>query len=288
MMKYLTRSTWLQIWILTLVVGTQISCGRNFNLFTDFSDKTTNEARFFAAQELVNQRNYLAAITELTALSPDFQDRREVRTLRASAHAGVCGLEFLPFLDTLKALGTQRLFLALMSGFRADSEVQWQNCQLAIEQLQGISAGGLVRDLDENLLLLFVSLAKVGSLLNLSADLDSDGLVDAGFNPCNDGDFPEASVRQLGTGLTLFVSTLASIGTNPSFGDGVLGDLTSLINNVTSVYDFCGAGSDGQCQNSSTEDFSALEVRAFRTFVNESSLIGLGSCTGDFVACACL
>lgn len=279
------RSTIRNVMLVLILLSVVTGC----NVLEDFGNQNTDEARFVEAKKMINQGLYSEAILQFQAMSESFLSKPEVKSRYASAYAGRCGLDFISFVTSLKDMGSNRLFQFLMKGFPGATIEKIEDCVQAQDLLLEISEFGSSRSIDENFLMTFVSFVKVGSVLATYADADHNGSPDAGFNSCDNTDLPEDFVRQIGSSIIHTYSSLMAIGDQDDVADGALNQIKALLNTVDASYDLCNDTPDGSgdCTNTDPADFNAADLRAIRTFVGESNAIGIGSCTGDFAACAC-
>lgn len=279
---------WQRILLLGLV-GTLLSCA-DLNLFEEFGDKTSDEAKHYNAKRLIDGGEYSNAILEFEGMSAAYLAKREVAVDYASAHAGLCGLDFLNLVTSLEGLDSSRLFLIMMQGFTGATSTQVDSCIAAQNIIEGISATASLRDLNENLFMAFVQFAKMGSIFAVTADADSNDLVDGGFDACNSASITETQVREVGSSIVHIIASLSAIEGESNIADGALDDISTLLNSISEIYDFCDDTPDGSgdCTNTDPSSFDANQLRAIRTFIGENDAIGLGSCTGDFTACLCI
>lgn len=261
---------------LILLLPTLILFGCSKNLFDEIANKDTNDAKYFEAKQKINSRSYGEAIDLLESIEPSYLQVRERIPVYASAYAGRCGLEFLTLLDSIQnSPGVGTIFTLLMGAFPGALATNVQDCLRSQNIVESIG-DQTVRNGDENLFLAFNSLAKIGVILSSLADADDDGTADGSFDQCNDTDFPDEMVRELGAGIGLTIASLAAIG-------------TSYIDDATQeVQDLCDQHPDLNvfCQSTDPNGFSANEVQALRIAIGSSDL-GIDSCSGnDFADCA--
>lgn len=259
------------------------------NFFEDFGDKTSDEARLFAAKQLINKGSFADAVTEFESMSAAFRAKREVAALYSSAYAGLCGLDFLSMISALEGLDSSRLFLLLMQTFTGATTTTIGYCINAQDILAAVSTTASGRTLDENLLMTFISFAKMGSIFSAFGDADANDTLDGGFDACNAGSIDETEVREVGSSMVHILASLTAVGSQSDIAGGALTDISTLLNSIAEVYDFCDDSPDGSgdCTNTDPADFDADQVRAIRTFMAEDQDLGLGSCSGDFTACLC-
>ena len=250
-----------------------ISCSEN--LFDEIANKDTSEAIYFQAKQEINARDYAAAIVLLESLSPAYLAVRERIPIYASAYSGRCGLEFLTLLTSLQNLGTSTVLGSLMGSFPGALAANVQDCINAETILEGIGNES-TRNGDENLLMSFNGLAKIGTILSSLADIDDDGVADATFDQCNATDLPELMVRELGASIAVTLLSLSAVGT--SYVDGALADVTALcaLNPNLNVF----------CTSTDPTSFAAAEVQALRYAIGSNDF-GINSCgNNDFTNCA--
>ncbi len=269
---------WYFSWI--FIFGLCLGCTNN--IFDEIAVKDSDEALIFEAQKKVNNREYGEALDLLALVSAAGRDKREVKRLRASAHAGVCGLDFVTFALGLRDLGTERLFVFLADLYSAGTEARQTACSEAESLLTGISEASPLT-VDENVFLAFVSLTRTGVILSRFGDRNADGVVDGSdsFDPCNATHLPNTDVRQLGLSLVLTLNAISAAQT--TIGSDAIGDLSGICDDLAGL-----GGGLNFCDSTDSDSYTADQLRAIRTLVNESTILGLGTCTGDVTACLCL
>ena len=272
----------LSIWIILSIF---FSIGCTTNILESFSDTRSDEALLYEAKRKINDGDYDTALTYFTSMTATFLTRRDVIGVRASAYGGKCGLGFLDLVDGITNMGTARLFVFLMTHFQSGTTDKRDSCATAETLMQSISTSYASRTSDENLFLSLVDLAKMGVVFNRVADSNNNGAVDAGFDACDNGDLPDADVRQIGTAINLLRTSVNGVsGTT-------FGSFASVINNVCdnwpgglATYNFCVSGGSPVFDGTT---FTANQLKGIRSLINESDVVGLGSCTGDILTCAC-
>lgn len=245
------------------------------NIFDEIAQKDTDEAKYFQAKMEINNRNYSTAIILLESLTPSFVAARERVSVYASAYSGRCGLEFLTLLDNLQNTGASTILSLLMGGFTGADATNVQDC-IDAETILDVLGDQSQRNGNENLLMAFNGLAKVGTILSSLADIDADGNTDGTFDQCNTTDLPEPMVREVGAGIAVALLSLAAIGT--SYVDDALADVNALCAldpNLNSI-----------CTNTDPATFTANEVQALRYAIGSND-VGIDSCGGNnFSDCA--
>lgn len=257
--------------------------GCSVNILEEFADKTTDQALLYEARMLINDRNYAEAVATFDSMTPEYLARRDVKGLRASAYAGVCGIEFLDLLEDIGAIGTTRIFVWLMDSIRGGTLAKQTACVQAETIIKSIATLGVNRTADENLLMAFIAIGKMGTIISRYGDSGTpDGTVDAGFDPCDSTDLPSADAKQIATGFNIARDALANIGSS-TVGSDITSDVTTICASMP-------AGPDALCANPAqvaTTDIDATEEQAIRTMLNEDQDIGLGVCAGDATTCLC-
>lgn len=246
------------------------------NILEPTAKTDTEQAVFFEAKKALNDRNYASAITLLQSLGPTFLSQRNVALIYASAYSGRCGLEFVTLVEALSNSSTDNLFLFLQSTYPGGTDTRIADC-LASEAILNGFGDYTQRLSDENILMGFSSLTKVGTILSRYADVDSDGVTDAAFDHCSTTDFPDSAVREIGTGVANAVLSITSVASDIS--SGTLEDITSYCALDSSLNVFC--------TNTDPNAYSALELRVFRQLIGSVDL-GIGACTNfTDLACVC-
>ena len=267
---------------MVLVLATLPSC--TVNILETFGDPTTDEALLFDAKELLDAGSYTAALAKFSEMTPEFLAEREVKILHASAYAGLCGVDFLNITEALASLGATRIFVWLVSTFPGGDATKQANCILAEDKIKSIGALGTNRTADENFLMAFVGIVKMGVILSRYGDTTpADGTADAGFDPCSGAAIPSADAKEIATGFNIVVDALSNIG-----GSTVGSDVVTAVATVCASLPPPYAGLCAAPAQVLTTDIDATEEQGIRTIINEDQDIGLGSnCAGDAAACAC-
>lgn len=271
--------------------------GCSGNVLSSFADKTTDEAYLEDAKTAMNDGDYDGALTKLSLIKGSLAGDRRTLVVKASAYGGLCGMpRFLDFAKALGDMGTTRVFPFLTAQFVGGSAARIDACKLAESTLTSIGAIA-DRTADENMFLVFVSFAKIGNVLSLYTDANQDGSADAGVDPCLHaratratapvaGDFYDADLRELGTGVTLALANIAAVSSTVQVGDATLASINSV---CTSLASLPGLGATYNfCTVTDPAAFTAQHLKGLLAMLKESSVIGLGTnCTGDLTACNC-
>ena len=259
--------------LISLIGLVTLSCSKNF--YDELADKEDEDALFFDAKAALDEQNYSQAITLINSLSDDYKTGRDVKFTLASAYAGRCGLNFIDLAENLGSAGATGLFGLLMQAFPGSTDAAITDCIAAEDTIESVATDPGVRTVDENLLMAFISLTKIGVVVNRYADTNDDGSPDGGFDHCSNTDFPEADVRQVGTGFSHAVLSLTAAGTS------VGGD------SLTALTDVCAADPNlaTLCTITDPAVFDANAVKGIRAAVAANELVGIGSCANTVANC---
>lgn len=259
--------------IFLLAIFGSMSCGGN--ILTEFAKTNTDEAYKVEAILLINKGDYNGALAEFAKMSTEFIANREVRILRASAYAGLCGLNFLNFLTAMQSY-TGNLMAFLLTTFKAGTAANATACNNAEADVNFISSSAASRTDDENTFMALLSLIKMGTYAAADADVDGDnnGTVDVTFDECNVAHLSDADIREIGVSFVAAANSLAATSISPTLAS----DLAAL----------CAADLSGLCSVTDPTAFTAPQVLVLRGLIGETTDgIGLGSCGGDIVTCTC-
>jgi hypothetical protein len=257
------------------------------NILSTFADQTSDEALYYDAQKDVDNRDYNSALTRIADMSDAYAASAPVLRLKASAYGGLCGYDFLNFVQQLSAMGSTRLFPFLLASFDASVAGNIDYCKQAHDTL--ISIGSISeRSPSDNFMIAMFGFAKIGNILSYYGDKTHAGSATAGFDPCTAGtdrttpgnQISDDDAREIGTGMTLALANLTAVSGSISAGSAQLSSITAVCSSLPPGYDFCAV--------TDPTAFTAQEVSGIRTLLNEDSSVGLGSnCTGDPTACLC-
>jgi len=272
---------------LALAVAAGTSCSQN--ILSTFADKNTDAAKYIEAQKLIDAQNYDDAISVLMSASNEFQADRKFKSLLASAYAGRAGLNFLDLIESFQDASGVTLFSLLMPSFHsadlAALTSKVGDLDQAADTLKSINSDPAQRNQDENILMILVSFAKIGYILNTYTDADHNGALDGSFtDACSTADTPgtsigDTAVAHIGLALVNALNALPEITNN--FTSGVLGSIDDCQNDIEPYL-------PGVCSAEETSDFSAAALLGFRSLIKENDAMGLGvSCSGDVSACHC-
>ncbi len=255
------------------------------NILAEVAKKDSDEAIYKAALIAMDSRDYAAAITDFQKLSTTFIGQRSVTVNYASAFAGRCGLDLLLLVDSIKTNASANLFITLMKNFKGATTTNISDCLQAETLIRSINNSAASRNVDENLLMVFVSFAKIGAILATYADTNADGTPDAGFDSCNTTQFPNAKAREVASAINLIVDSLSGPGV-PTLLGAATTSLTSIcttLAGISATYAFCGA-------NPAVTDptaYTANQIKALNGVIKTTDFPGLGTCNNTTVNCIC-
>ena len=246
------------------------------NAFEEASIKNTNEAYLFDAKRAIDSQNYDLALEKLLALTPEFQQRRDVVGTTASAYAGRCGLNFLKLAQAITDHPNDKLFATLLSQFRYATTGKIADCKSAETTLRSLAPDNVFTSLtpDENVFLAIVSFAKIGAILGTYADVNDDGIADLipahtiTFNACNTTILPEEMAKEIGVSMNIAVQALTASGSD------IAGD---SISNVSDACDAIGSSSNF-CSAYSTAEIDDTMLHLVRSLIWSDDVVGVGTC----------
>jgi hypothetical protein len=259
-----------------------ISCatGCGWNVLEESADKNSDAALLFEARKQMNDAKWADAITLIQKMSQEGQTKRETRATLASAYAGRCGLNLIHMADSIAQANGINFFPVLLRALRGATSDSIVDCENAEAQILSIASDPEARLADENVMMAFIGFAKVGAILAANADPSGTGTADPIFDSCDRGQLSEHDLRQLGTGLTISISSLSASGSSIAAGlaDAVT-DVCAAAAGINPDFDFC--------EITDPADFSAEHLQALGTIVKMSDNPGLGTCTGGLMVCGC-
>jgi len=261
------------IFSLILLMFSILGCEEK-NLFEGSGGKTSQEAILLEAEVALNAGEYDRALLLFDSLRPSVQAEKGVALKMASAHAGLCGVDFLRLADEFGGAAADSIMPTLFLAFPNSNLDSYSSCQEAEAILRAIG-DETIRSVDENLLLILNALSEIGNILNIAADQNSDSIVDTSFDHCSKTQLPDALVDQLGAAIALTLNTLAVVGED--------------IVDISALQDQCNTfpGFSRVC-TSESGGFNVNELRAIRAFIGSSDF-GLGVCDNmASVSCVCL
>lgn len=274
-----------------------IHCGEN--IFEALTPKDTDQAYLYAAQKKIDRGDYIDAISELSQISAEYAARNNVRITFASAYAGACGMEFIPFFNSISQANVtppNTLFKYLRSSF-TDKTTTPNYCILSEAKIKEIGTTEALRlaamggNKEVNMLMAILSMAKIGSILRTKSDLDGanslgDGNTDATFNSCtnNDANLTDNEVLEVATGFGLLLENLTSILDS--------GNNTATILNAVStvVTALCQTPNGSSCLLLDHSNLDPVDkpviIQVYRSLLKTDS-VGIESCNNPLITQCC-
>lgn len=281
-MKFL----WLKF-IFILVTGLTLThCA---NIIEPLTDKDSDKIYLYEARKQIDDRKFNEAISTLQKLSSAAKERTDTKLAFASAYAGACGMEFIPFFNSIANanLGASSLFIFFRSSF-TDKVAYADKCTEAESFLKQIGATEALRlaamngQKDVNMLMALTSMAKVGAILRTKSDNDGtnslgDGTTDVGFDACDANQISDDEVINVATGFALLIENLPS--------------LLGASNSTATVLDTVSQAVDLLCDPTNTSDIKCVVldkgdipvadkptfVKTYRELIGSQGF-GIGSC----------
>jgi hypothetical protein len=236
------------------------------NVFNDLSDKTSDAALSEDIQKYIDKSMWYDAYNKWQTLSPTGKTQRSNKVLLATIYAGWGGLDLIALSSRLSSATGNTLFKILLTAFRGKTINDYDYQVLAEQTMQSISATASGRTTDENIFLLFVEFAKLGTLMAATGDLDADGTVDGTYDNCSLSNSQGAHVV---TAIGNIVDVLTVTGT------------TLAGANLAALQAAC-ASMAGACNITDTASVTAMMNQVGRTLVGESNLgVGLAAPYND-------
>lgn len=263
--------------IILILVTIQLSC--TDNVLREFADKDDEESILYQTYRHQAKQEYALALDSFIKLKATTQAKRENQFLLSTIYLGVCGLDFLTLTTDFGDIGSANFLQFLMESFRGATATQLTNCKLAEDVIINLDEDAVNRTVDENVLMVYLSFSKIGSLLSLYADTDDDNAVDGTFAACTVGSLTNLEAGHVATGLRNFIDSMNQVASTIGVGSGSLTSLNAVCTALPASANFC-----------TVTDPSALtadQQRGVRTIIRESSAIGIAECAGDVTACLC-
>lgn len=287
MIKKENCNRFTQLSFVFLLSLTQLQCA---NFLEPMTPKDTNEAYLYSARKKIDAGKYLEAITDLNALETDFAANNEVRVIFASAYAGACGMEFIPFFNNISSanITPPNTFFKFLRGSFIDKATTPSYCILAEGKLKEIGATGALRlaamhgSKEVNMLMAILAMAKIGSVLRTTSDVDGtnslgDGNTDASFNACtnNSSNITDDEVLEVATGFGLFIENLTSLLGSGSDAETALGTISTVLTAI------CDLTPSDKCVILDVSTLAPADkaelVDTYRDLLSTDTL-GIGSC----------
>lgn len=264
-------------WIIfTLIAPLLMSATTCQNAYLESADKTSDDALLFDADEKANSNDWTGAINDINSMTAQGQAKRETKQALGSYYAGRCGLNLLNLAQKVKDGGIN-IWPMVMSYMAGATAAQLADCESAEATILSIDGTATNRTPDENILLVFIEMAKMGaSLASSNADANHDGAIDGSFDACSTSDISDASIAQLGTGLTITLASLSAANSS------IAGSISSTMNTLCTTLD-TDLGVSGFCNQFAASDFTSKppELLALRALIKSNEL-GFNTCGGPF------
>jgi hypothetical protein len=235
--------------------------GGGCNLFGDFGNNNSDDAIIFHATQQLDASNWSGAISTLGTVSTGGQTQSNYKELLASAYAGRGGLNLISLSQDIQNAPSTLTFFQLLMVSRTGATAANINDLITAEGImQTIALNGVNRTADENILMLFIEIAKLGSILSNIADTNADGILDPTFDSCLDTSLPNAD--QIVTAISNIIDSAQSSGSTVG---------ASLINGISAD---CGK-IPGVCNVYQVANVTGPEEILAQTLVGETAL-GIG------------
>jgi len=280
----------------TIIIGLSVfvlSC--EGNILSGFGTKTSDDAILVDIKNYQKLDQFDLALSKFDDLTPTKLAEKGTQVFKAQVYADACGLDFIVALASLvDGLGAgKKLFVILLESMTGANLIKTEYCVSAESiMLTQHAAGNL--NVGDYTFLTVLSMAKMGSVLAMYQDKDSNDIVDVAADPCaveastdpnlSSGGLPSLYGKHLATGLSVMQLAVVSAvsGGFSSFTDlsTTLTSFCSVLSTLGPTYDFCGI--------TDTSSITAVHEKSMRSMINESTAFGLSTCTGDITVCACL
>lgn len=255
---------------LFLIFPALVSCGGN--LFNDISTKTSANALLEDAKNSLDDQDYTAAITKILEMQSTNSTayltctttegvRNCPREILAGAYAGRCGFNFLTFIGTIGS-SSGAVFKFLMNTF-TEVAVSPDDCYEAQKVIETLGTPTQLTS-DQKIFMALLGMAKIGVYLRNDADTNQDGTADATFNACSSAKMSDMHVKQVITGLGLFLTYSAALSATGSATDD-LADISAV----------CGASCNVTDPTNPTLDSTVID--SFRIII-KSQQYGVETC----------
>lgn len=287
MIKKANSNRFIQLSFVFLLSLTQLQCA---NFLEPMTPKDTNEAYLYSARKKIDGGEYLEAIDDLLLLEDDFAANNSVRVTFASAYAGACGMEFIPFFNNISSanITPPNTFFKFLRGSFNGKATTPSYCTLAENKLKEIGATEALRlaamggSKEVNMLMAILAMAKIGSVLRTTSDVDGtdslgDGNTDASFNACtnDDSNITDDEVLEVATGFGLFFENLTSLLGSGSDTEAALDAISTVLTAI------CDLAPSDKCvirDVSSVDPADEAElVDTYRDLLSTDTF-GIGSC----------
>jgi hypothetical protein len=266
------------------------------NVLRQVTNTQSDEALLENAKKSIDVSDYNTALDSFSKMSAAFTARADVIENWASAYAGKCGLKFSTLFTAIGAadFSTDTLFKYLMSSFQGIA-VDPASCVLAEAKIKQLGATATLRNTNQNIFMLILSMAKIGAYMRAEGDRDGtsnlgDGSTDAGFSACTvsatnlpgNGTYSDNDVKEIVTGFGNLIDSYSVVGS-------VLSGASSTISSITTS---CAALSPNPCTITEAASVTAGSIAAMRDLIatnkaNTTIGLGIGSCSNVLVVPCC-
>ena len=259
-----------------------LSCGGN--VLTSFGDRTTDDAILVDIKNYRNAGDYTSAISKFSELSAAATALQENQFLMANIYSESCGLDFLSMTEVLASASSSRLFPLVMGEMAGSTAMGVSHC-IDAETIMYSMDSSFTLSAGEYLFMTFLGLAKIGAILNLNADTDSDGSRDVGFDACDSVDFPDTYAQHVATAFTLLQTGLVGMAAS---GDSSGADAATIVTAACTALGSLGPSFDF-CGETDSTNITGDKLKGVRSLVKEDNDIGIGDdgCSGDITTCNC-
>jgi hypothetical protein len=254
-------------------------CG---NLFLELADTSTDQALMYQAKKDLGTGLWTQAIADIGKMTAATQAARATQDLLASAYAGRCGLDAITISLKLSGLGSAKFFGFVYNIGLGATASEITDCLTSETILLGVGGTGALRTGDENLLLAFMELVKMGSILALKSDPNATGTPlwsRAGTNhPCDasGGTAPtqltNADVDNMLIGFDIFIDSITAAGSNGA---------ASVVTVVNALKAFLPGGFAGFFTVYTASGSNGNYRQLMRAMIEEQNSIGLAIDTVD-------
>jgi hypothetical protein len=239
------------------------------------SNKTSDEALYEDAQNLVDDQDWDGALEKFAAMGSEFGARTDVIQSWAGAYAGKCGLNFIDYFTALgdADLSTTTIFAYLRDAWVGNDAIDPTSCTLAQTKMEEISANPALRTAGQNLFMAVLGMVKIGVYLQHDRSTDA----------CS---FTTSVTTEIATGLGLITSNLVYL--TAALGSGTITDALDSVNSVCNNPAFPA----GTCGKTDPSDVTTSVLDTFHDLLktdptNPTAPLGVGNCVDPTVTPCC-
>ena len=257
-------------------------------------------------------------------MSSSFLEKEDVQILQSNAYACRCGMIFFEFFTQFNDTES-RFFEFLMKKYPNSNLSQIEACSEAERIFLNIRPDVKTRSVNDNLYMAFLSLVKIGVILNVFSDEDNDTQVDEGFNACNEDSIESQYIAKVGVSLAHVSMSFSAVQDqlleksreNLDKPIDLIQESCKTIDEIFTSIEGIEEESVNSDATEESEDYNigeppidlntdsdtcilnntdeesytsdSLQVKALRTLLHEGVNVGLGSCGNrEWVDCLCL